>query len=63
MGPAETEPHVLADLGMSNADATRMAHAWRANMDKVNDRIVADGAMSKFRADVLLASGVRFFQG
>ena len=50
MGPAETEPHVLADLGMSNADATRMAHAWRANMDKVDDRIVADGAMSQFRA-------------
>ena len=59
MGPAETEPHVLADLGMSNADATRMAHAWRANMDKVNDRIVADGAMSKFRAGIWVA----FFEG
>ena len=38
---------MLADLGMSNADATRMARAWRANMDKIDDRIVADGAMSK----------------
>jgi hypothetical protein len=46
VGPAETEPHVLSDLGMDNEDAKAMAMAWRANMDAAYDTLIARKAMS-----------------
>ena len=46
VGPAETEQHVLADLGLSNDEVKAMAMAWRANMDAAYDRLIENSAMS-----------------
>ena len=44
VGPAETERHVLADLGMSEAEVNTMAKAWRQNMDHVYTAVAAASA-------------------
>ena len=46
IGPAETEKHVLLDLGMGAADVKRMAEAWRSNMDRVYTKVLLEGGMS-----------------
>jgi hypothetical protein len=46
VGPAETEPHVLTDLGMGMGEVKAMALAWRANMDKAYGTLIKNQAMS-----------------
>ena len=41
VGPAETETHVLEDLGMAAAEVKPMAMAWRANKDAISRAIHA----------------------
>ena len=39
VGPAETEPHVLQDLGMGDSEVDAMALAWRENLDAALEEI------------------------
>eukprot|EP01048_Picozoa_sp_COSAG05_P001752 COSAG05_NODE_61_length_23137_cov_22.080693_3_plen_94_part_00 len=44
LGPAETEAHVVQDLGMTDTEINTMAAKWRENMDAVYDAILARNA-------------------
>lgn len=46
VGPAETERHVLDDLGMSAAEVDVQARAWRTNMDVVFSALLAHNTTS-----------------